>query len=536
MTERKKIRLIQIKLPYGHSRAELEKAVLKILHADIKDIISFSIYRRSLDTRKNSLSAVYTIDVELENAGRYMKLIGKSPNISELSEVSYIFPAVKSRPAVRPFVAGAGPAGLFCALVLAENGYRPVVFERGQNTEERIRTVNRFWETSELDPDSNIQFGEGGAGAFSDGKLNTGVKDKSGRFRKVLKHLADFGAPLDILIDSRPHIGTDFLKTAVINMRRYIESLGGEFRFASCLTDLITENSGLRAVEINRRETIDCCCLVLATGHSARDTYEVLKKHGVRMEPKIFAVGIRIEHPQDLINRSQYKKACGIPGLPPAEYRLSDKTADGRGVYTFCMCPGGYVVNASSEPGGLVINGMSYYKRDSANANSAVLVNVYPEDFASADPLAGIEFQRELERKAYLLGGSSYAVPVQRFQDYLDRKPGREFGSVEPCIKGRTAFADLNRIFPDYINRGIREGIVSFGRKIKGFDDGDALLSAVESRSSSPVSVTRGEDFQSAVGGVFPCGAGAGYAGGIMSAAIDGIKTAEAAALYLSVV
>ncbi|MBN1647077.1 MAG: hypothetical protein JW874_03495 [Spirochaetales bacterium] len=528
--DRKIIRLNQIRLPFNHSESDLEKAIIKKLHAARNDIHAFRISRRSLDTRKNTLLAVYSVDVELDNSRKYLTLYNTSPDIFEYNEVPYVFPVHHKTTCVRPVIAGAGPAGLFCALVLAENGYRPLVVERGQRIEERTKTVDLFWKTGRLDPESNIQFGEGGAGTFSDGKLNTGIKDKSGRFKKVLSHFAEFGAPADILISAKPHIGTDFLKKAVIGMRRKIGILGGEIRFGSRLTGLTIDDNTLRAVEINHSETIDTSCLVLATGHSARDTYELLHAGGIAMEAKPFAVGVRIEHSQELIDRSQYRASYGKFTLPPAEYKLAAKTKDNRGVYTFCMCPGGYVVSASSEPGTCVTNGMSYYRRDSCNANAAILVNVGPGDFASPDPLAGTEFQRQLEKNAFLLGGGNYALPIQRWEDYLSGKASTCFGNVTPCVKGYTAFADLNNIFPDYINRGLKDGINAFGKLIKGFADADALLTGVESRSSSPVRIPRNDAFEANIGGIFPCGAGAGYAGGIMSAAIDGIRIAEAVA------
>lgn len=533
MPESKIVRLTNIKLPYDHSQLDLENAVLKKLNADKEDIKHFRISRRSLDSRKSILCIVYTVLAKLNNAQKFISLIDNSNDINEYIETPYVFPVNNSKSSVRPVVAGAGPAGLFCALVLAENGFRPLIFERGETVGDRTRTVDHFWETGSLNPDSNIQFGEGGAGTFSDGKLNTGIKDRAGRLKKVLNHFVGFGAPEDILINSKPHIGTDNLKTAVVRMRKKIESLGGEFHFNSCVTDLIVEKNKLKAVEVNNNEIFESDYLVLATGHSARDLYGLLNNRGISMEQKVFAVGLRIEHPQEMISRSQYRNAFEQFSLPPAEYRLADKTDDGRGVYTFCMCPGGFVVNAASESQTCATNGMSNYKRDSTNANAAILVNVYPKDFASSDPLAGIEFQRILEKKAFTLGGSNYALPIQRFEDFLQLRASKSFGDIHPCTKGKTSFADLNSLFPEYINRGIKKGLETFGRKIRGFDHRDALLTGVESRSSSPIRILRTENMQSNISGIFPCGEGAGYAGGIMSAAIDGIKAAEAVAAML---
>lgn len=429
----------------------------------------------------------------------------------------------------RPVIIGAGPAGLFCAYFLAMHGYQPVLLERGKDVDAREQDVEHFWATGELNPESNVQFGEGGAGTFSDGKLNTLVKDKDGKGRKVLEVFVECGAQEAILYENKPHIGTDVLKKVVRTMREKIISMGGEVRFQSQVTDICTENGRLKGVEINHGEILPCEAAVLAIGHSARNTFQMLYDREVPMEAKAFAVGLRVQHPQKLIDENQYGTAEN-PLLPAASYKLTAQTSYGRGVYSFCMCPGGYVVNASSEPGRLAVNGMSYSGRDGENANSAVIVSVTPEDFGSEHPLAGIEFQRKLEEKAYVVGGGK--VPVQTYGEFKQKVCGEtENGHMKtpiaPCIKGQYAFSDLSSILPKECNLAFVEGMEQFGRILPGFNQPWALLAGVESRTSSPVRISRDDTGQSTVKGLYPCGEGAGYAGGITSAAMDGISIAE---------
>ena len=422
-------------------------------------------------------------------------------------------------------VIGAGPAGLFCAYLLAREGYRPLVFERGKKVGERTEDVLHFWKTGVLDPASNVQFGEGGAGTFSDGKLNTLVKDPLGRNRFVLDTFVAFGAPEKITYENKPHIGTDILSKVIAAMREEILHLGGTFEFESCVTDIRVENQKIKAVEINHNTWMETEVCVLALGHSARDTFEMLQKTGLFMEPKAFAVGFRVEHPQKDINRSQYgEKYAEL--LEAAPYKVTANLANGRGVYSFCMCPGGYVVNASSEKKRLAVNGMSYSDRGSKNANSAIIVSVTPDDFEGTDALSGVEFQRRLEEKAFALGNGK--IPQQLFGDYCENKKSTAYGTFPSETRGETAFANLRGLFSDEMEQSFIEGMHSFSKHIPDFDRNDAILSGVESRTSSPVRIRRDEVFEANIRGIYPCGEGAGYAGGITSAAMDGMKVAEA--------
>ncbi len=516
-------RVNQIKLDPAASETDVKARALKISGIDRRIVKEIKISKRSIDARKDRVTFVYSVDITLP-AGNRFKPSGL--NIEKIQTVRYKFPVSGSGQQIT--IAGAGPAGLLAALVLAENGFKPLLIERGEPVERRKETVRRFWETGVLNPESNMQFGEGGAGTFSDGKLNSGIKDRSGRIRKVLEVLTEAGAPESILIDSKPHVGTDYLETAAAGIRKRIIELGGEVRFNTRLTG-ITATPAISAITVNGDRKIVTSQLILALGHSARDTIEMLDGSGLHMSQKGFSVGLRIEHLQSTINQAQYGRG-NSPELPAADYKLSYHTQSGRGVYTFCMCPGGWVVNAASEEGMCVTNGMSYYKRDGINANSAVLVNIHPEDFGSQDIMAGIEFQRELERKAFVLGSGDYSLPVQLFGDFIKGSPSSAFRTVLPQIKGRCKMADLSLLFPAEIKEALIEGILHFGKKIEGFSSPDAVLAGVESRSSSPVRMFRNDAGESNIPGIYPCGEGAGYAGGIISAAVDGIKAAEAAA------
>ena len=446
-------------------------------------------------------------------------------NIMSINKKNYQFPLPGTEKLEHvPVIVGSGPAGLFCAWYLARAGYRPLVLERGQEAQKRKETVDRFWKDGVLDPDSNVQFGEGGAGTFSDGKLNTLVKDPNGRNHEVLKRFVEAGAPEEIVYQQKPHLGTDVLIGIVETMRHQIEEMGGSFRFETKVTDLCIENGHLTAVEVNNEEKIPADACVLALGHSARDTFDMLHRRGVYMEPKSFAVGLRMEHPQKMINYDLYGEEEN-EFLGAASYKVTHTCENGRGVYSFCMCPGGYVVNASSEQGMLAVNGMSYQARDSKNANSALIVTVTPEDFPEEGPLGGISFQRELEKRAWEIGKGK--IPVQLFGDYKLHQKSSAFGEIEPQMKGAHVFADVRSILPKEIGDSIEEGVLAFGKKLKGFDRNDAILSGVESRTSSPVRIVRNREGYSNIEGIYPCGEGAGYAGGITSAAMDGIKTAE---------
>ena len=516
------LRINQLKLPVGHTPEQLKKKIIKSLQIRERDLKQYSVRKRSIDARKKpELYYVYSIDLTVENEARVLKCT--KGRVQKVSEKPYRIPEHgKKKMSLRPVVVGSGPAGLFCAYLLALEGYRPLIVERGAAVRERKADVAHFWETGVLDPSSNVQFGEGGAGTFSDGKLNTLVKDTAGRNRFVLETFVSFGAPEDILWEQKPHIGTDILIDVVEAMRNRIIQLGGEFHFHSQVTDILPREGCL---VINGREKIRTEAVVLAIGHSARDTFQLLYDRGVCMEAKSFAVGVRVEHPQEMIDRNMYGTHRGKK-LPAASYKLAEKLENGRGVYSFCMCPGGYVVNASSEEGRLAVNGMSYRDRDGENANSAIVATVTPADFKNTHPLAGIEFQRELEEKAWRAGNGK--VPVQRLEDYLKNRAGTGFGKVHPNIKGGYTPANVRQIFPEELAWSLGEGICRMGKKIPGFDDGDTLLSGVESRTSSPVRIVRNEQYESSISWLYPCGEGAGYAGGITSAAMDGMRVAEA--------
>ena len=543
------IRINQLKLNIKHSEADLKEKILKVLRISEDSLLSYEIKKQSLDARrKPELFYVYAVDVKVKNVSSVKKRVRNQNVQFKDKPLSYQIQADGTEVLNhRPVVIGTGPAGLFCGYQLAVLGYRPILLERGACVEERMQAVERFWATGELDQNCNVQFGEGGAGTFSDGKLNTLVHDSNGRSQKVLELFVEYGAPKEILYQHKPHIGTDVLSRVVKNIREAILSYGGEVRFLTQVTDILSEPAGkgrrLTALQVydhaaGKEDTIKTDIAVLAIGHSARDTFSMLLKNEIPMEAKSFAVGVRMEHPQAMIDEFQYgMKNDGT--LPPASYKLTENLACGRGVYTFCMCPGGYVVNASSEPGRLAVNGMSYHDRAGENANSAIIVTVTPEDFcgmetgagtdrgceAPGDAMAGIRFQRRLEETAFCLGKGN--IPIQLYGDFKEGRVSEGFGGVNPAFRGGYAFANLRELFPEPLSRAFMEGMEGFGTMIRGFDRPDAILAGIESRTSSPVRIPRDQGMESPVKGIFPCGEGAGYAGGITSAAMDGIKTAE---------
>ncbi len=523
------IRLTQVTLPVGHTQEELKQKCLKLLKISPQDLNGFEIIKQSIDARKMpDIFYSYVVDIACNNEKKVISA-SRCKQAELLKKQKYQFPKAGEIPLRKPIVIiGMGPAGLFCGYMLAKHGYRPIILERGESVEKRTEKVARFWENGILDPSSNVQFGEGGAGTFSDGKLNTLIKDKTGRNQEVLSVLIEHGAPEQIRYDAKPHIGTDILSCVVKRMREQIISWGGEVRFGCQVTDFRIEQGALTAVYTQHGEEIACEAVVLAIGHSARDTFDTLYQKGVSMEAKAFAVGFRVEHPQSLINQSQYGVQAH-PILGAAPYKVTAKTSSGRGVYSFCMCPGGFVVNASSEEGRTAVNGMSYSGRDGANANSAIIVSVTPEDFGSPHPLAGVAFQRRIEESAFKLGEGK--VPVERYGAFKKTVTGEEavgmLTEYEPCIKGAFTETDLTQILSEEMNGAFVEGMEHFDKIIPGFAAANVWLSGVESRTSSPVRILRDEAAQSNIKGLYPCGEGAGYAGGITSAAMDGLKIAE---------
>ena len=512
------IRVRQVKVSINKVD-NLPYVVANKLNINRNDILDLNIIKESIDSRhKPDIYFVYEVDVKLKDESKIK--FNNDIFISPKEEYSFT-PKGDIKLNHRPIIVGAGPAGLFASYQLATYGYKPIVIERGSKVEDRIKDVENFLKTGVLNTESNVQFGEGGAGTFSDGKLNTMVKDKEYRSKKVLETFVKFGAPKEILYSFKPHIGTDLLINVITNMRNEIIRLGGEFRYNSKLEDIVIQNNKIVKVKVND-EYIDTDVVVLALGHSARDTFYMLNNY-LHMEPKPFALGVRIEHKQSMIDKSQYGMVSDILG--PASYKLTHTCKNGRGVYTFCMCPGGYVINSSSEANMLAINGMSNHARDTENANSALIVTVTPNDFGT-NPLDGIEYQRDLERKAYNL--NSGKIPVQLYKDFKLNQKSTSFGEVKPIFKGNYELSNINEILPKYIIESLVEGIEEFNKKIKGFSNDDAILAAIESRTSSPVRITRDENYISNIEGIYPCGEGAGYAGGITSAAIDGIKVSEA--------
>lgn len=522
------IRITQIKLSIDEPVSKIKALILKKLKISEHELLNYRIYKESIDARHHGeIDFIYTVDVALQNEGKI--LAKKLKNVSLAPKLDYKNPehGIKKMQH-RPLVIGFGPAGMFAALLLAQNGYKPIVLERGEAVDERVKSIDEFWKKGKLNPKSNVQFGEGGAGTFSDGKLTSRVRDLRGR--KVLEEFVLAGAPEDILYKAHPHVGTDLLRDIVKKIREQIITLGGEVHFEAQVEQFIIENQSLAAVKLVDGTVINAHQAILAIGHSARDTFSELYDKGIQITAKPFAVGVRIEHPQKLINKAQYKEFAENKRLGAAEYRLTYKASSGRGVYTFCMCPGGLVVPAASETGRLVTNGMSEHARNQKNANSGLLVQVFPEDFPTTHPLAGVEFQRELEAKAFELGGSSYKAPAQLVGDFLDGKASTAMGTVEPSYALGVTPSDLEQLFPEYITTPMKEAIIGLDKKLHGFALSDAVLTGVESRSSSPVRINRDEEsFQSvSTKGIYPSGEGAGFAGGIVSAAIDGLKCAEA--------
>ena len=511
---------------------KLKKAAADALGVPVSEITELMPVRRSIDARnRDRVRILYTVDVSLPNEADVLRAAGD--RAFPAPELRFVLPRPERAPDRRPMVVGFGPAGMFIALVLAEAGLRPIVLERGLPVEERTEKVRLFRKDGLLDPSCNVQFGEGGAGTFSDGKLNTGIGGSEAEW--VLRRLAEFGAQKRILWDAAPHVGTDVLTGVVKNLRQRVVSLGGEIRFSTRLTDVEIAGGVLRSVTSETGGNtwqFPCGAVFFATGHSARDTAEMLHDRGIPMEPKPFAMGVRIEHLQRELDRAQYGNWAGHPELGAAPYKLSVHLPDGTGVYTFCMCPGGYVMAAASEECGVVTNGMSYSGRAGENGNSALLVSLAPRQFPDKDALGGMRWQRSLERSAFALGGCSYAAPVQRLEDFLERRTTVGFGEVRPTYAPGVCAVDLNRLLPSVITNSLRAAVPLLGRRLRGFDDPDAVLTAPETRSSSPVRILRDEDRQvPGVRGLYPCGEGAGWSGGIVSSAVDGIRSAAA---YLS--
>lgn len=541
------IRINQIKLKPDHTEKDLRNKVFELLKIQEKQCIDFEIVKKSIDARKKpDIIIQYCVDVKLIEEEQILKRI-KNPNIGKAEPISYELKVSGNMKMQNPpVIIGSGPAGLFCAYELAKAGYQPILLERGDEVQKRKELVDLFWEQGILDTESNVSFGEGGAGTFSDGKLNTLVKDKFGRNHEVLKLFVEYGAPKEILYDSKPHIGTDILMEVVQNIRHAILQMGGEIRFRSKVTDFLIVQERIKAVCLEDGSRIPAEVVVLAIGHSARDTFQMLQKKQVKMEVKNFALGFRVEHPQTLINLDQYGEA--YRKLPTANYKLTAQTEEGRGVYSFCMCPGGYVVNASTEQNKLAINGMSYSKRDGNNANSAIIISVETQDFPDKGALSALYFQQDLENKAFRLGEGN--IPVQRFSDFYESVMGEPYeyqnsklhkeefmllDALEPNTKGAYRYADLSGLLPEELNKAFVKAMLKFDRSLPGFAHGNVVVLGIESRTSSPVRILRDLEKESNIKGLYPCGEGAGYAGGIMSAAMDGLQIAEViAAKYKS--
>ncbi|SHL81187.1 NAD(P)/FAD-dependent oxidoreductase [Rhodanobacter sp. OK091] len=544
------LRLTDLKLPLDHSEAALTAAILQRLDIEAVALTGYSIAKRSYDARKRgAIALIYALDIDTTREAELLRRFADDPHVQPTPDTHYHF-VTQAPPKLsqRPLVIGFGPCGLFAGLILAQMGFRPIILDRGKEVRERTKDTWDLWRKRNLHPESNVQFGEGGAGTFSDGKLHSQIRDPLHHGRKVLTEFVKAGAPEEILYVSKPHIGTFRLVTMVENMRATIESLGGEIRFSSRVDDLLLEPAAngqrqIRGVTLASGEQIRADHVVLALGHSARDTFEMLHARGVYLEAKPFSIGFRIEHPQSVIDSARFGPQAGHPVLGAADYKLvhhckKDQNGRGRTVYSFCMCPGGTVVAAASEPGRVVTNGMSQYSRNERNANAAVVVGIDPSDFApydaSGSPLAGIALQRALESHAYVLGGENYSAPGQLVGDFLAGRASREFGEVQPSYKPGVTLGKLDSTLPDYAIAAIREALPAFERQIRGYAMHDAILTGVETRTSSPVRITRDDSLQSLnTRGLYPAGEGAGYAGGILSAAVDGIRIAEAVALSI---
>jgi len=531
------LRLTELKLPLGHDEPALKAALLTRLNLRADDVVGFTIFRRGYDARKpKAIELIYTLDIELKNEAAALKRLARDRNVSRSPDMAYHHVAKRDRaPARRPVVIGAGPCGYFAGLILAEMGMAPIILERGKIVRERTKDTFGFWRKRILNPESNAQFGEGGAGTFSDGKLYSGVKDPRYLGRKVMIEFVEAGAPEEILYVSKPHIGTFRLVSMIEHLREKITRLGGEFRFQTRVDRLVVgkDANGERKIEgviLHDGAHIETDAVVLAVGHSARDTFQMLYDEGVHIEAKPFSIGFRIEHPQSLIDRARFGPNAGNKLLGAADYKIVHHASNGRSVYSFCMCPGGTVVATASEPGRVVTNGMSQYSRTERNANAGIVVGITPADYPG-HPLAGIAFQRHWEEQAFKAGGENYSAPGQRIEDFLAARPSKALGDVTPSYKPQVQPTDLSTCLPDYAIEAIREAIPAFERQLKGFALPDAVLTGVETRTSSPISIRRDETFQSLnTKGLFPAGEGAGYAGGILTAAIDGNKVAEAVA------
>jgi len=517
------IRLEQIRLPVGHTDDDLQKAVATVLKISPKDLKSLRVHRQGVDARHpQKIYLVYTVDVEVPDEN--FILSQKTPHVSVATEVPY---AVPNSPAFakRPLIVGTGPAGLFAGLLLARAGAKPLLLERGQPVGRRVTDVQSFWTQGTLNTESNVQFGEGGAGTFSDGKLGTSIGDP--RCRWVLERLVAAGAPPEILYKAKPHVGTDRLRNVVKEIRHTIEEQGGAFRFGAKVTGLMVKEGRVTGVRVNDADVLESDSVVLAIGNAARDTFEMLHRGGVGMEPKPFSIGVRIEHPREWMDRGLHGSFAGHPQLGAADYKMVHHRGQGPSAYTFCMCPGGVVMAGASEEGGVVTNGMSAFARNHPNSNSALMVGVSPVDFGDDHPLAGVSFQRKWERKAFVVGGGGFKAPVQRVDDFLARRPSQRFGVVSPSYRPGVTLANLWECLPDFVGAGLSDALKAFNKRIENFTHPDALLTGVETRSSSPVRIRRDDSFQTNIRGLYPAGEGAGYAGGIMSSAVDGLRVAE---------